>query len=147
MTQIIVQIKIISLVLFAWWYLNRMNKPSAQTYYRDYLCLLCYHPGVCVEGRLRNFITHASLKSHFAKTHTIELAGLLDHDGPIAEGLSCDCTYQSDSWCESPGKEKGLGISWRLTFSSKWLIRRVILSCLRNCRGIFFLNQFLWVVI
>ena len=30
-------------------------------------------------------------------TYTKTPAGLLDHDGPTAEGLSCDCTYQSDS--------------------------------------------------
>lgn len=30
-------------------------------------------------------------------TYTKTPAGLLDHDSPTAEGLSCDCTYQSDS--------------------------------------------------
>lgn len=65
---------------------------------------------------------------HTAPTYTTTLASLLDHDSPTAEGLSCDCTYQSDSWCVCTEKGRGLGISWRPTFSSKWLIRRVILS-------------------
>lgn len=34
-----------------------------------------------------------SSKDRYTKTP----AGLPDHDSPTAEGLSCDCTYQSDS--------------------------------------------------
>lgn len=39
-------------------------------------------------------------------TYTTTPAGLLDHDSPTAERLSCDCTYQSDSWCVSTERER-----------------------------------------
>lgn len=117
--------------------LNQINGSSAQAYklyhYQQHALLSC-----CLHWRQKRiFVANASIKFLFAKTHihTTALAGLLDHDSPTAEGLSCDCTHQSDSWCVSTEKRRGLGISWLPTFSSKWLISWVILSRLLNWGG------------
>lgn len=73
--------------------------------------------------------------------HTTALTGLPAHDSPTTEGLSCDCSYHSDSWYVSTEEKRGLGISWLPTFTSKWIHRAVIRSSVcRTSQG------FIWAL-